>query len=189
MAFLPARGIRDRRAADRLLRARAGGPSFTFGREAAFPNDARSAAAPFAIAATARARCPRWSTGSTTYRRCEFAHFSRLITWPWAYRARVGSACAVKAWASVGVRAQRRSEALHAGKRLAFLQTHSPRHASRVTLFLARPATGPDSVRITGVTAPAPPRTYYELASPTAGSSSRSNTTAAAMRHQLVTPR
>jgi len=103
----------------------------------------------------------RWITGTTTEEMRKVAHFSRF-TWPWASSSAWEAPAPAVSIPAVELNVL--SETLQAGKRTRVLQLHSPRNASRVTLFLRTTATV-DSVKINGVTPPPRPAHYYELAS------------------------
>ena len=104
----------------------------------------------------------RWIVGAPTDEMRKVAHFSRFM-FPWASaHAWEAPAPAIANIAPVELNVV--SDTMRNGRRIRVLQLHSPRNASRVTLFFHTNGTI-ESMKIDGVTPPPRPEHYYALVS------------------------
>jgi hypothetical protein len=103
----------------------------------------------------------RWIVGSPTEAMRSTAHFSRFM-WPWAFGyAWEAPAPAIPSIPQVELNVL--SDTTLHGRRTRVVQLHSPRNASRVTLFFHTNGTVV-SLKINGVAPPPRPEHFYELA-------------------------
>jgi len=101
----------------------------------------------------------RWISNAPTAKMRETAHFSRF-RWPWAFSSVWEAPAPALNTAPVALDVV--SDTQERGRRHRTLRLHSPRNASRVTLFFQTSATI-ESMKINGFTPPPRPAHYFEL--------------------------